>query len=163
VAETKVEPAGSVSTTLTFVAAAGPLFVTVIVKFTFPPATKGPAPATLVIARSALTAGAFTVVVCVAELFAEFGSPVVDVTVAVLLTEPVVAGFTFTTSVNTAGVATATLALVAVTVPVPPTGGVEGVQPAGAVNDTNVVPVGITSERLTAEAVFGPALFTVIV
>lgn len=76
-----------------------------------------------------------TVVVAAAELLAVEGSVVEEDTFAVLvMTVPFgVPGFTFTTSVNEALASSATLGLVQLTVPVPPTDGVEQVQPAAAV------------------------------
>ena len=50
------------------------------------------------------------------------------------------------------------LVFVEVMVPVPPTPGVVEVQPFGAVNDTNVVPVGTLSVRTGIWAGFGPLL-----
>jgi hypothetical protein len=71
---------------------------------------------------------------------------------------------TRTTRVNVwAPLPAARLVRVAVTVPVPPAGGVVTVQPAGAVNDTNVVLVGMTSLSATVTASLGPAVCTVIV
>jgi hypothetical protein len=110
-------------------------------------------------------AGLVTVVVAVAELFAVEDSVVEVETVAVLLMTVALgtAQLTFTTSVNTALAPAARLGLVAVTMPVPPTGGVITVQSAGAVNDTKVVLVGMVSESETLAAAAPPELVTVIV
>src|SRR3990170_3282228 len=104
-----------------------------------------------------------TVVVVVAELLVLEGSAVDEVTFAVLvMMVPFgVAAFTFTTRVNEALALLATLGLVQVTVPVPPTDGVEQVQLAAAVRDTNVVLGGTTSLKLAALAASGPELCTV--
>src|SRR6187200_1638995 len=107
-----------------------------------PPATTVAAPAVFVTARSARSA--VTVVVAVTLLLPGVGSAVADATVAVLVmtVPPAVAAPTFTTSVNEALAPLASEGLVEVTVPVPPTAGVVDVHPAGAVNETNVVPAG---------------------
>ena len=52
---------------------------------------------------------------------------------------------------------------VQVAVPVPPTGGVVHVQPAGAASETNVVFAGTLSVSETLVAALGPALFSVMV
>ena len=52
---------------------------------------------------------------------------------------------------------------VAETVPVPPAAGVLAVQPAGDVNESKVVPAGISSTRSKPAAAAGPSLVTVIV
>jgi hypothetical protein len=75
------------------------------------------------------------------------------------MTAPIgVPTWTPTTSVKPETVTPARLALLAVTVPLPPAAGVVTVQPAGAANETKVVPVGRTSVRVTCEAASGPAL-----
>src|SRR5688500_13159069 len=97
------------------------------------------------------SARALTPVVSVSALFAAFVSVVVEATVAVLVIVPPwgTLELTFTTSVNVAVSPAARVAAVAVTVPVPPAGGVVGVNPAGAAKDTNVVPTGMTSVSVT--------------
>jgi hypothetical protein len=74
------------------------------------------------------------VVVVVAVLFVVTGSVVADATVAVFeMTVPLATpAFTFTTTVNVATADAATLGLVQLTVPVPPTTGVVQVHPAAA-------------------------------
>ena len=82
----------------------------------------------------------FTVVVVLALLLAEFGSGVVEETLAEsLITVPLgVPILTCTTRVKTCGVAGARFGLVQVMFPVPLTGGVEQFHPAGAFNDWKV-------------------------
>jgi hypothetical protein len=99
-------------------------------------------------------------VVAVALLSAILGSAAVDETEAVFPIVPVEPLFTFVTSPNVADVVESILAFVHVTVPVPPTEGVDAAHPAGVVTDTNVVPAGMESTRLTEAAELGPALFT---
>jgi hypothetical protein len=98
-------------------------------------------------------------------LLAALGSVVADLTAAlfVITVAGGVAKFTRTTSVNVALAPKARLGFVAVAVPVPPTGGVVTLQPAGAVSDTNVELAGITSVTLTLAAGCGPVLPTWIV
>src|SRR5207244_1427226 len=106
------------------------------------PARTGSGASTFVTATSATV---WTVVVCVAELLAVFGSGLVESTVAVLLSvaPPGVLELTRTTNVKTCGPAVlARMPRAADTVPVPPAGGTVVAQPAGAVNETNVVFVG---------------------
>jgi hypothetical protein len=113
----------------------------------------------LVIERSACT---LTVAVDVEELLPAFGSVVAVLTVAVLLmVDPLgVDGPTRTTSVKFAVDPATIVAFAAVTVPVAPAAGVVAVQPAGAVNETNVVLGGRTSLSDTVEASLGPLLVT---
>ncbi len=81
-----------------------------------------------------------------------------------MIVEPsVAAGSTRTTSVNTAPAPPDSASAVAETVPVLPAAGVLADQPAGAVNETKVVPAGMSSARFTPEAEPGPSLVTVIV
>jgi hypothetical protein len=125
----------------------------------FPPGATDVAPV-FVTLTSALAAA--TVVVAVAvllALFASAGDDAAIVAVLVITVPPV----TFTTRVNTAFVPFASVELVAVSVPVPPAGGVVDVQPAGAVKDTNVALAGMTSVNVSDEASDGPAFATVIV
>jgi hypothetical protein len=110
--------------------------------------------------KSVATA-ALTVVPAVAELLAADGSEVVVATIAVLFSAP--AAEVFTTSVNMAGAPEARLAIVHVTVPPAPTAGVVHSHPATEVSETNVVPAGSVSFKLTPAAAEGPALLTVIV
>src|SRR5207302_8437704 len=94
-----------------------------------------------------------TAVVWTAVLLAGVRSLDVVPTVAVLeIVVPVaVLLFTRTTRVKTCGPEPAArLVRVAVTAPVPPTEGVAGVHPTGAVNDTNVVFAGTASLSCTA-------------
>src|SRR5438093_1290833 len=107
------------------------------------PAITGSGVSVFVIARSACV---LTVVVAVAVL-GSVGSGVTLVTLAVfvMMVPAAVAGFTRTTSWKLAvlfGAAAGRLAMLLVTLPVPPTAGVAFVQPGGPVNETNVVLVG---------------------
>ena len=73
-------------------------------------------------------------------------------------------GLLCTTSVKTAEAPLGSTGSLAVTVPVPPGAGwLVTVQPAGAMNDTKVVPVGIVSVSWALCASLGPLLVTVIV
>jgi len=78
-----------------------------------------------------------TVVVVLVELLPEFGSGVdAETLAALLITVPIgVALSTRTTSVKTCGVPGARLGLVQLIVPVPLTGGVEQLHPAGVFSD----------------------------
>ena len=104
-----------------------------------------------------------TVVVAAAELFPALLSGVAELTVAVLLmlVPAGVAALTCTTSVKFDVDPATTFPLSAVTGPVAPTAGVVVVQPAGAVNETNVVFAGRTSLSETAVASLGPLFVTV--
>jgi len=105
-----------------------------------------------------------TVVVAVAVLFAVLGS----LDVAAIVDEFVmtvvfgVPALTLTTRVNEALAPAARLAMVQLTVPVPPTAGVEHDQPAAKVSDTNVVLVGTTSLSVRLVAPDGPEFETLI-
>src|SRR5438270_707314 len=106
------------------------------------------------------------VVLAVPVLLAELDSAVVVVAVAEFVsTVPLatVASLVVTVIVMVVVAPAARVGCVGVTVPVPPTAGVDVDQPGGAVNDTNVVPVGNGSVSTTFCAGFGPALCTVIV
>ncbi len=106
--------------------------------------------------------GSATVVVAVEELFVPFGSDVVLATDATLvIVEPLAPELTCTTNVKVGDAAAAKLALVLVTVPVPPTGGVVDVHPAGAVNETKVVLAGTVSVTATFCASLGPPLVNI--
>jgi len=115
--------------------------------------------------RSAVSVTVATVVVAVAELFAVDVSAVVVAAFAlfVITVPPGVAELTLTTRVNDADAPDASDALVALTVPPLPTAGVEGVHPAGAANETNVVFVGTASVNETLAAAAAPLFVTVIV
>jgi hypothetical protein len=119
------------------------------------------------IARLACDGDGFeTVVVVVSELFDAVGSDVALVTVAVfVMTAPSgVPPPTATTIVNTCGPASdASVALVNVTVPVPPGAGAAVDHPAGALAETNVVFAGVASETDTLAASPGPPFVTVTV
>jgi hypothetical protein len=126
------------------------------------PGETGSGVSTFVVERSALSAP--VVVVEVALLFPLLGSPVAEDTVALLLIVPpgAVVAATFTTSVKTE-LPTLALAVVHVTVPPEPAAGVVHDQPPGDAIDTNVVPAGNVSLRLTDTAGSGPMLLAVIV
>src|SRR5438552_4103210 len=116
----------------------------------------------LVIARSAEAA---TVVLAEPVLLPELESGVVLVAVAELLMAVPAATLapTWTTIVKLGVAPAATVGLVKVTVPVPPTAGALVAQPAGAEAETKVVPAGTTSERTTPWASLGPLLVRVTV
>jgi hypothetical protein len=106
-----------------------------------------------------------TVVVATAELFPVFGSVVELETVAVLvITVPFPAHqFTLTTIVKIADPLAARLDAEQLIVPVPPTDGVEQVQPAAGEIDWKVVFVGVGSLSCGLVAAFGPLFVTVTV
>src|SRR5205823_448804 len=106
-----------------------------------------------------------TVLSTVKALSAVVVSLVVLLTLAVLLmVEPLASlALTWTTRVKVALAPAARVVSVAVTVPVPPAGGVVAVNPAAGVKDTKVVPVGTASVSCTAWALEGPALVRVMV
>src|SRR5258708_6740738 len=97
------------------------------------------------------SAEAGTRVASVAVWLALMGSVVVVLTFAVLLIDDAFAtlGLTVTTRTKVGAAPAAKLDRVEVMRPVPPTGGVVEVQPAGAVNDTKVVPAGTRSVSAT--------------
>jgi hypothetical protein len=104
----------------------------------------------------------WTVVVAVPPLLPGTLSGVEDATDAVLEMVPLgVAGATATTSVKTA-LPTANEAFVQVTVPPAPMAGVLQFQPPGELSETNVVPTGSESDKLTPAAALGPAFEAVI-
>ena len=159
--ETNVVFAGTGSVSTTLCASLGPLLITVIVYVILFPAVTGSGVSTFVTETSAEVA---TVVVAVAVLLPVVVS-VGEVTVAVLvIVVPAAAeALAFTTSVKVcaplpAGKASPPVR-VAVTVPAV----LVQVQPAGAVQDTNVVLAGTGSVNVTVWASLGPTLVTVIV
>src|SRR5689334_14136304 len=107
---------------------------------------------------------AVTVTVSVPLLFDRSGSGVLDSTLAAKeMAVPLgVAGSTVTMSVNVAMSPDNRADVVQVTIPVPPTGGVVQLQPAGAISDLKVVWAGIVSVRFTLPALSGPAFATTI-
>ncbi len=115
------------------------------------PAFTGSGESVLVTDRSA---SASTVVVSVSELSAAVWSGLVVVTSTVFVrVEPSSwLALTLTTSVKVAVAPPASVALVAVKVPVPPTGGVVSVNagPEVCIAETKVVLAGIRSLRLTS-------------
>jgi hypothetical protein len=127
-------------------------------------ANTGLGEAVFVMLRSALGC---TGVVTLAVLLPELLSGVLLETLAVfVILEPVaVPELTFTTKLKVAVAPAARVALVQVTVPVPPAAGVVQVKvgPAVWVSDTKVVFVGMGSLSWTLCASDGPALLTVMV
>src|SRR5438067_5170798 len=123
----------------------------------FPPAFTGSGASLLVTDRSAR---AMTVVVAVAELLPGHGSSVSLVTVAVLLSVVPfgVLAFTITTSRNVAFAPVPNMEIVQLTVPVPPTAGVEQRKagPLVCAKETNVVFAGVASVSETLTAALGP-------
>jgi hypothetical protein len=86
---------------------------------------------------------------------------VVDETDAVFMTAPF-SSVTWTTSVKGADAAAASVPVVQLTVPVPPTAGVEQLHPAGVLRETNVVPEGTASDSVTFWDGDGPLFAAVI-
>jgi hypothetical protein len=107
--------------------------------------------------------GDATTVDAEALLFAGFGSPVADETAGLFeMTVPgAVPVFTLTTSGKPADVFAVIVAKVQLMDPVPPTGGVVQVHPAGTPSETNVVFAGIVSVKVFVRAGFGPLFETV--
>src|ERR1700693_2077923 len=99
-----------------------------------------------------------TVTWSVALLFEGWGSVIDEEPMSVsVMTVPVAApAFTFVTRVNEPLEPAARVAMVHVTVPVPPTSGVVQLHEPGLARDTKVVLVGIASVNLTVAAADGP-------
>ena len=106
-----------------------------------------------------------TTVVAVALLLAEFGSAAEEPTAAVsVMTVPfAVPAFTFTTKLKVAELSPAMFTLLQTTLPVPPTGGVRQLHPAGTAMDTNVVFAGTVATMVALSAALGPLLVTTCV
>jgi hypothetical protein len=157
---------GSVSVTVTFVADAGPLFVTVSEYASGVPSVTGFGVAVLTIAISALLALA-TTTVALAVLVVRLGTMLVAVAVAVsvIFVPEGVPAFTWRTRVNVPVLFTArVLVALQVIVPVPPTAGVvPQVHPAGGVIDRKFVLAGVTWVKEAPLAMAGPLLVTVCV
>ena len=99
-----------------------------------------------------------TVTFAVALLFAGLGSVIEEepISVSVMIVPVAVPAFTFVTRVNDPLEPAAKVAMLHVTVPVPPTAGVIQPHAPGLASDTNVVLVGIASVNLTVVAADGP-------
>jgi hypothetical protein len=153
VSEETVVFAGSVSVSVTLVAALGPEFVTTCVYVTLAVAATGTGDAAFVMLRLAEPA---TPTVAVALLLPEFGSTgVVSATDTVSLIFPVTVAPTVTTKVNVSEDPDVNgLFAVFVQISVPTL----QVHPPGPVSDTAVVPVGSVSVRVIVPAVFDPAV-----
>ena len=108
------------------------------------------------------TLAATTAVVVEALLFAGFASAVVlaMLAVAVMIVPAAVAAFTWTTMPKSATAPFGTDGLVQVMVPVPPTGGVAHVQPAGGVIARKFVFAGMANVIDAPDAVVGPLFVT---
>jgi hypothetical protein len=106
-----------------------------------------------------------TTVEAEAVLLLEFGSLTDELTVAVsVISVPfAVPEFTLVTSEKVAAVLPAIFKAVQITLPVPPTGGVVQLQPAGAATDTKVVFVGTPSTNVALSAALGPLFVTTCV
>jgi hypothetical protein len=156
----KEDPEGGVLTTIT------PLQSSEAVTVKFTTALQEPASVEtdMFSGQSIAGGGLFAVTVAVAMRSSLSGSVVAEETLAVLLiiassaTEQVTA----TTRVNSE-VPSGRESMLAVTVPLAPTTGVDGVHPAGEVNDTNVVAAGSMSVSVTFKAASGPSFVTSIV
>ena len=161
VADTNVVLAGTASVTDTFGASDGPLFVTGMAYVMFVPSVADAG----AILDTPTSAAVVTVVVAVAVLLAAFGSDVADVTAAefVMVVLSATEASTCTTKLKDAEAPLANEPVVALTLPVPPTGGVVVAQPTGALSEKNVVLAGTASVSDTLAALPGPALAAVIV
>src|SRR5438552_2847318 len=104
------------------------------------------------------SAEVLTVVVAVELLLASVGSVVVVLAVAMLVTVEFLAapGLTLSTKVKVAVAPAASVAMLAVTVPVLPTPGAVRSQPPGKVADTKVAVTGMASASDTVWASLGP-------
>src|SRR5438105_3040463 len=128
----------------------------------FEPAVTLLAEGVLDIARSAWVAVA-TVVVVTAELFALLVSVAeLTVTVSVMVVPAAVPALTCTATVKVVAPG-ARLAIVHVSVPVPPTTRLLQLHPAGGVNDRKFVFAGIASVNVTLTALLGPGLVRICV
>lgn len=165
VAETNVVFAGSVSAIDTPAAALGPAFETtsVYVRSVFGETALGDA--VFVIDTSAVVSASMMVVVSVIELSSGNGSVASLDTVAVALSVVPFAkpASTCVTSVNRADAPLANEGAIAVIVPVSPTLGDVTDQPAGAVNDWNVVLAGTSMVNVAFAASDAPLFVTLIV
>ena len=158
--ETNVVFGGNVSAIVTLFASDGPLFATVMLYVICVPAV-APEGAVLTTETSAL----FVTVVTVVGLFPDgFGSLVELETLAVFVMVPVAPGLMCTVIENVAD-PMANDAIVQVTVPVPPTGGLmhENVWPFVCDSETNVVFAGTASVSETLAALDGPLFISVMV
>jgi hypothetical protein len=155
-----------VSVTVTFVADAGPLFVTASEYVSGVPSVTGFGVAVLTIAISALLALP-TTTVALAVLFVRLGTMLVEVAVAVsvMLVPEGVPADTWRTRVKVPILFTARVPVaLQVIVPVPPTAGVvPQVHPAGGVIDRKFVLGGVTWVKEAPVAVAGPLFVTVCV
>src|SRR4051812_12897329 len=125
----------------------------------FCPAVTGSGASEIVAETSAIVA---TVVVVEAVLLPGVGSVVADAAVTLALIVPVADGSSFTTTVKAAEPPETKVAREKVTVPVPPTAGVEALHPAGVTTETNVVPAGVAIETVAVWASLGPAFWAVM-
>lgn len=151
-----------VTVSTTFWLSLGPALVTVTVKVAVPlPAF----PTVLAVCVTARSAWVCTEPQVVEELFAETGSAVAVVTVAVLHSwlASLAEAASLRTTLNDAVVAGASAATEQLIDPEELTAGVVHVQPPTGVRDVNVVPDGSVSPIETVRAVLGPALATTIV
>src|SRR5262245_10028822 len=157
VAETSVNPAGSVPVRLTFVAFAGPWLVTVIVSVTVVPTSTGSGASSIVTSRSASVAAA-TTVFAAARLFAVLRSGTLDDTVGALarLVPGPSGPSTTATMLISASPPGNSVGVGQVMSPRVPTAGVVQVVSAGAVSDAKVVPPGSASMVVTPVASTGP-------
>src|SRR5437870_7000443 len=147
--EAKVAPDGIVSVSVTFWESLGPLLVTMTVYVAWPPAVTMAGPVLL----TATSAEVATVVTVEEELLAPLASLVALKTLAVLvIVEPLASVVSaLTTRVNVALAPAASVAVLPMTVPVPPAGGFVKVNagPAVCISETKVVPAGTVSVSTT--------------
>ena len=160
-AETKLMPAGSVSLTVTFVAADGPSLnaCSVYVSWLFCVTAATDA----VFSRRRSAAGP-TSVEALASSSPESGSNSSALACALLTSVcSAAANAARTTSVSSMSSPLASVAVVQLTVPPEPTAGSVQLVPALAVSDTNVMPAGSGSLMTTSCAVDGPSFVAVSV
>src|SRR5436190_2558684 len=146
VADTQVMPPGFGSERVTPPTADGPALATVRLYVTSLPATAVLGP---VLVTDTSNAGPVMNVLAVDELLFATGSPVVALTEAVLLTKPPGSAVMCTTSMKPADAPLASVGVVQLTVPPPPTAGAVHDHPAGALTETNVSPADNGSVSVT--------------
>src|SRR5258706_15664702 len=108
-----------------------------------------------------MAVAAFVLTTCAFFLFLASGAEL-PVTVSVLVVPGIVPGLTWTASVKFVDPG-ARLAIVHVSVPVPPTTRLLQAQPTGGVNDRKFVFVGTASVNVTLAALLGPGLVRICV
>jgi hypothetical protein len=160
--ERYITSVGKGSVTVTSVALAGPLLVTVSVYVSVSPeGTLGLGVAVFTIVTLALLALA-TTTVAMAVLLVRLGTILVAVALAVsaMFVPEAVPAFTCSTTVKLPVAFTARVPIVQVMTPAAPTAGLVQVQPPGTVMDWKLVLGGVVWVKLTVVAAAGPLFVT---